>query len=221
MLGGITLFRFRAPLESQGTHLPKTKNIKASYILLLFGVLVGFFGGIPFGGWTLAAALLIVLHNSIPRRLAVLQHLLLSLLVASLFFGTALAMGSFLHAAYPAVFAFFFFCAWQTTRAVETSRVDVKNKRITLATWFGPRATLAIGGILFFLFGIITTWPYLNGLYSAVYFWIIILGVDFPMLWMWGKLRGRDKELSSPAIARFNRAVRWLIFIVLIALLFA
>ncbi len=221
IFGGMTLFRFRAASESLEDNSTNAKSVKSSYILLLIGGVVGFFAGISFGLWTLATALFIWFYCSIPQRLAVLQHLLLALLTASLFLGTALAFDKFSLAAYPAAFAFFFFCAWQTTRAVETSRVDAKRRRVTIATLLGPRATLAIGGILFFLFGIITTWPFLNNLYSKVYFWIVILAVDLPLLWMWGKLRGRDKELSTAAIARFNHMARWLIFIVLIALLFA
>lgn len=216
IFGGMMLFRFRAASES-----PKSESAKSGYILLLIGGVVGFFGGVLLGLWTLATALFIWFYCSIPQRLTLLQHLLLALLTASLFLGTALAFDRFSLAAYPAAFAFFFFLAWQTTRAVETNRVDAKNGRVTVATLLGPRATLAIGGVLFFLFGIITTWPFLNGLYSKVYFWIVILVVDFPLLWMWGKLRGRDKELSTTAIARFNHMDRWLIFIVLIALLFA
>ncbi len=222
IFGGMMLFRFRAASESQENNPTKGKSVKSSYILLLIGGLVGFFGGVLLGLWTLATALFIWFYYLIPQRLAVLQHLLLALLTASLFLGTALAFDRFKLAGYPAAFAFFFFLAWQTTRAVETSCIDAKRGRITVATLLGPRATLAIGGILFFLFGIITTWPFLmNEFYSKVYFWIVILAVDLPLLWMWGKLRGRDKELSTTAIARFNHMARWLIIIVLIALLFA
>ncbi|MBU1707340.1 UbiA family prenyltransferase [bacterium] len=216
IFGGMMLFRYRAASESR-----ETVSAKSGYILLVIGGLVGFFGGVLFGLWTLAAALVIWLYSSIPQRFAIMHHLLLALLTASLFLGTAMALNRLALAAYPAAFAFFFFLAWETTRVVETSRVDAKNGRVTIATLLGPRATLAIGGILFFLFGIITTWPFLNGLYSKFYFWIIVLVVDLPLLWMWGKLRGRDKELSTAAIARFNRIARWLIFIILIALLFA
>ena len=221
IFGGMMLVRFRAASESNEDNPTNGQSIKSSYILLLIGGVVGFFGGVLLGLWTLATALFIWLYCSIPQRLALLQHLLLALLTASLFLGTALAFDRFSLAAYPAAFAFFFFFAWQTTRAAETSRDDVKHGHATIATLFGPKATLAIGGVLFFLFGIITTWPFLNGLYSTVYFWIVVLAVDFPLLWMWGKLRGRDKELSMEAIGRFNRVARWLIFIVLIALLFA
>jgi 4-hydroxybenzoate polyprenyltransferase len=221
ILGGIRLFQLTAASEAQEGESAKDKTATMNYILLVIGGVVGFFGGIQLGLWTLATALIVWLYSSISQRFAVIHQLLLAILTASLFLGTGLALDQFTYAAYPAAFAFFFFLAWQTTRDVETARLDAKNKRITIPTLFGLRPALAIGGILFFLFGIITTWPFLNGLYSKIYFWIVILAIDFPMLWLWGKLRGRDKELSAIAIARYNRVARWLVFIFLIALLFA
>ena len=222
IFAGIMLFRFKAASEIHENNPTQSKGATSLYMLLLIGGVVGFAGGFLLGLWTLATALVILLYCSIPQRFAILHHLLLALLTASLFFGSALALNKFSYACYPAAFAFFFFLAWQTTRAVETCSADVKNRYVTIATLFGPRPTLAIGGILFFLFGIITTWPFLmREFYSPIYFWIVILAVDFPMLWMWGKLRGRNKELSIAAIAKFNRLARWLIGVVLIALLFA
>ncbi len=182
---------------------------------------MGFAAGVPFGLWALGAALLLLLSNALSQRLAFVYDLVIAVLAGSVFLGTATAFRGILLGGYPAAFAFFFFLAWSATLAVETWKDDLQNRRLTLATLIGPRAALVISGILFFIFGIITTWPFLNEFYSSTYFWVIVIGVDLPLLWMWGKLRGRDKQLSEPAIVKFNRRARWLSFAVLLALLFA
>ncbi|MFH1010542.1 MAG: hypothetical protein V1784_04830 [bacterium] len=61
----------------------------------------------------------------------------------------------------------------------------------------------------------------MNEFYSPTYFWIMVVGVDLPLLWMWGRLRGRNKELSEAAIVTFNHWVRPLTFVAFLALFLA
>ena len=213
VFGGMSLRREKTASLEAGSRLGR--------ILLLGGAVVGFVAGVPFGLWSFGAALVVFSSNALPQRLAFIHDLVIAVLAASVFLGTATALGSILLGGYPAAFAFFFFLSWSASLAVETWKDDLQNRRLTLATLTGPRAALVTSGILFFIFGIITTWPFLNEFYSSTYFWIIVIGVDLPLLWMWGKLRGRDKQLSEPAIVKFNRRTRWLTFVVLLALLFA
>lgn len=213
VFGGMSLRREKTASSEADSRLGR--------ILLLGGAVVGFVAGVPFGLWTLWAAALLFFSNALSERLSFVYDLVIAVLAASVFLGTATALGGVLLGGYPAAFTFFFFLAWSASLAVETWKDDLQSHRLTLATFVGPHAALVISGILFFIFGIITTWPFLNEFYSSTYFWIIVVGVDLPLLWMWGKLRGRDKQLSEPAIMKFNRRTRWLTFVVLLALLFA
>jgi len=213
ILGGMALRREKI--------VPSGTSPRYGRILLLGGAVVGFAAGVPFGLWALGAALLLLFSNALSQRLAFIHDLVIAILAASVFLGTATALNGILLGGYPAAFAFFFFLAWSATLAVETCKDDLQNRRLTLATLVGPRAALVTSGILFFIFGIITTWPFLRESYSSTYFWFIAIGVDLPLLWMWGKLRGRDKQLSESAIVKFNQRARWLTFVILLALLFA
>ena len=209
IFGGVALCRKKA----EGTNTNRA--------IVLAGGIIGFLAGVPFGLWTLGAALLILLMSLIPHRFGIVADFIVAVLAGSLFLGAATAFGRISTAGYPSAFVFFFFLAWGTTIAIGTWKVDTTSNRLTLATLLGPRAALATAGILFFIFGIITTWPFLNGFYKSVYFWVIVIGVDIPLLWLWGRIRGRDKQLSDFALARFNRWIRWLTFVFLIALLLA
>jgi 4-hydroxybenzoate polyprenyltransferase len=188
---------------------------------LLGGVIVSIAAGLPFALWTVVAALLIVLSQRLFPRLVLLTDLIGAALAGILFLAAATAMGDTSAGGYPAAYAFFFVLAWTGSIAVEWHDTDIQSGNTTLATILGPRAALVLAGIFFFLFGIIASWPFLNEFYRPLYFWIVVFGVDLPLLWMWGRLRSRDKELSEPALARFNYRVRWLILIVLIALVFS
>ena len=222
-IGGMSLWRDTAPSGAAGSDPARGSKpgAKIGHAVILAGGLLGFAAGVPFGVWTLSAAVLVLLLTLTHNRPALLTDFVAAVLASALFLGTATAFGRTILGGYPAALAFFFFLAWGTTIGVETWKTDASDRRVTLATLLGPRMALAVAGIFFFIFGIITTWPFLNGLYGPFYFWIVAIGVDLPLLWMWGKLRGRDKELSHFAIVRFNRRARWLTFIVLVGLLLA
>jgi hypothetical protein len=242
VLGGMSIRQIKM--------LPFGIGAQSGRILLVVGAMAGFAAGVPFGLWTVGAALLVLLSGAFLYRWPLLDDFAHAILVASLFLGTATALGGISAGGYTAAFAFFFFLAWSSSIAVEHWKADLQNRRLTLATLFGHTAALVTAGILFFIFGIITTWPYLNEFYSSIYFWIIVIGVDLPLLYMWGKLKVRKpsesdieemiegKDLSPRergqveeelwtaarkraelALAKFNDRVRWLIFVVLVALL--
>jgi hypothetical protein len=209
------------PAESSRLAGASKPGAKTGHVVILAGGLLGFVVSVPFGVWTLSAAVLVLVLTLVDSRPGLLMDFIAAVLASALFLGTATAFGRTILAGYPAALAFFFFLAWGATIGVETWKTDASGHRVTIATLLGPRMALAVAGIFFFIFGIITTWPFLNGLYGPVYFWIVALGVDLPLLWMWGKLRGRDRELSQMAVARFNRLARWLTFVVLIGLFLA
>jgi len=213
--GGMSLWRGTAPV---GGAKP---GAKTGHAVLLVGGVLGFVVSVPFGVWTLSAAVLLLLITLVDSRPGLLTDFVVAILASALFLGTATAFGRIAQGGYPAALAFFFFLAWGATIGIESWKTDASHHRVTFATLMGPRMALAVAGIFFFIFGIITTWPFLNGLYGPLYFWIVAIGADLPLLWMWGKLRGRDRELSEVAVARFNRLARWLTFIVLIGLFLA
>lgn len=227
IFGGITLQHAKALSRSSGNESQSRRsrepyiNKTTGQVSLFVGAFVGLLAGVYFAFWTIGAALLIFVTCSISNRLVILRDFLIAILAGALFLGTATAFGKIAWGGYPAAFAFFFFLAWRTVLGIETWEADVKSQRRTLPALFGPGVALAVAGILFFIFGVITTWPFLNDLYRTSYFWIVAIGVDLPLLWMWGRLRNKDRTFSAPALARFNRWTKWLIFIFLIALLFA
>jgi hypothetical protein len=211
-----------ASLTKEAQNIPRFAACRRCWpIFLLGGVIVSLAAGLQFALWAVVAALLIVMSQKLFPRFVLLTDLIGAVLAAILFLGAATAMGDTSLGGYPAAFAFFFVLAWMASIAVEHHEMDVESGNITLATILGPRAALVLAGIFFFLFGIIASWPFLNEFYRPLYFWIVVFGVDLPLLWMWGRLRGRDKELSELALVRFNHRVRWLVFIVLLALIFS
>jgi hypothetical protein len=81
------------------------------------------------------------------------------------------------------------------------------------------RSFLALISTVFFFFGVLTLWPWLGKLYGMGYFWVLVLGVLSPTIYLWNKLRQPRHHSSMTALVRFNRVVPYVGLILAIAIL--
>ncbi len=65
----------------------------------------------------------------------------------------------------------------------------------------------------------ITLWPWLGKIYGVGYFWILILGVLSPLLYLWGRMKQPGADTPLPALNRFNRLLPYIGLILLVAIL--
>ncbi|HEY3294334.1 MAG TPA: hypothetical protein VGL38_02750 [bacterium] len=166
------------------------------------------------GGQKFAGPALHSLAASRFVRLCVAPLLLgLPPLVAAILMGRPGAGG------YPAVLAVLLGLVVLTTRDIEHRAMAESGGREDFPVHTVYHRTLAWVSTVFFFFGVTTLWPWLGQIYDGGYFWILVLGVLMPVLYLWGRLRQPRGQNSLEALIRFNRTLPYLGIILLIAIL--
>jgi hypothetical protein len=146
------------------------------------------------------------------------------LVVAPLLLGvppmvTAILMGNAGAGGYPASLAVLFgFVLFATRDLEQRARADAGDDD-EHPVHLLYRSFLAMISTAFFFFGVLTLWPWLGKLYGIEYFWILVLGVLSPTLYLWNKLRQPHHHSSMTALVRFNRVVPYLGLVLAIAIL--
>jgi len=158
------------------------------------------------------AALLGALLSKHRTAAAWLFPLLLSLSVL----GVSALMGNVAAGAFPAIFALVLLIILQATRDLEL-RVTHSSMEDMAAHKLVHRRLNWIS-VIFFVFGVISLWPWLGKLYGLTYLWILIIGVLFPIMTLWGRLRQPRRENMLTALVRFNCVAPYASLILLLAL---
>lgn len=168
--------------------------------------------------------LTVILGQQFLRGSAVGSNRLVRLIAGPLLLGlppllTAIAMGNPGAGGYPAVLAVLLGYVVLTTRDLEHRAQAASDGRQDFPVHTSFHGTLAWVSTVFFFFGVVTLWPWLGQIYGGGYFWILVIGVFMPTLYLWGRLRQPRRPNSLAALIRFNRTLPYIGLVLLLAIL--
>ncbi len=109
-------------------------------------------------------------------------NITVSLFSALAFIYGGIAVGRWAGVLIPAGFAFLFHLGREIIKDIEDQSADKTVSAQTLPLKFGTRAALKVTTVIFSTLIIFTFFPYLFGVYSKAYFWIVFIGVDLVIL---------------------------------------
>ncbi|MCC6477086.1 hypothetical protein IT157_08520 [bacterium] len=171
--------------------------------------------------WPLLPFLFYVAYEKIGRRSLMLRHVLVPLLFASGIMFTSSIVGRPELGAFPAAIAVLFVSVLRFTLDIEEDVFENHAGQDGLEVQHHYRSRPAVAAIIFFLFGTVSLWPWLGTIYGQGYFWVMLCGVLFPLVFFWGRIRQPNMEGAHTALIRFNRVAPILGFIHILAILIA
>lgn len=148
---------------------------------------------------------LLFLHGHAEHEQKSLKHVLVPLLVGSIFLFVSSALGTPKVGAFPAVIGALFVAVLRATLDIEEDVLRNHGGSDRVAVEHHYRHRLAVTAVIFFLFGTVSLWPWLGEMYGAGYFWIMLFGVLLPLAFFWGRIRQPKLEGARVALIRFNR----------------
>lgn len=165
----------------------------------------------------LAPYLLIVLYWTTLARVRGAVLWIAALLFGALFLDTAALLGKMSCGGFPAILAALLSFILHATRELEL-RTQVPDADVDPHVHVIHHRALAWISIVFFLFGVVSFWPWLGKVYGNAYFWVLAIGVLVPLLYLWGRLRQPRRQNSYLALLRFNRLMPYFGLVLLIAI---
>jgi len=175
---------------------------------------------------TLVVVVVLVIagRSLLKSQSSLVENRVLRLAIAPLLLGlpplaAAIAMGNPGAGGYPAALAVLLGLVMFTTRDLEHRALEDSRGSEEFPVHSIYRGTLAWVSTVFFFFGVASIWPWLGQIYGGGYFWILVVGVLMPTLFLWGRLRQPRSANSLEALVRFNRVLPYVGLILLIAIL--
>ncbi|MBU1919547.1 hypothetical protein KKG66_01780 [bacterium] len=160
---------------------------------------------------------LLGLRNQLVPRYSQAESILTPLLCASIFTGAAGLLGNPAIGVFPAAIVFLLVFVIQVTLNVEKEIRNTYSEIDEESIYHRYRKRFAWTASVFFLFGVVSFWPWLGMIYNDAYFWLLIFGVILPMVFFWGRLRQPRSEGPYTALLRFNRVSPLIAGVLLIA----
>jgi hypothetical protein len=204
------------------------ESARPSSQVISYGLLAVSFGLAAFGlsqqsgagmEWsvTIIPYLLILVYQAgiANRRTALLW--VAPMLFGFLFLATGALLGNLAIGGFPAALAALLTFIVHATHELEL-RTEVPEADSDPHVHLLHRRTLAWISIVFFLFGVISFWPWLGKMYGDAYFWVMAIGVLTPLLYLWGRLRQPRRQNSYVALLRFNRLIPYVALVLLVAI---
>jgi hypothetical protein len=145
------------------------------------------------------------LYDQLGRKSRIAGLILAPILCGSLFTGVAGVLGNPIVGIFPGVISLLFVLVLRVTLDIEREIISLHRHRDDEAIFHLYRRRLAWTAGVFFLFGVVSFWPWLGSIYGQAYFWILIIGVILPLVFFWGRLRQPRDEGAQVALTRFNR----------------
>jgi hypothetical protein len=180
-------------------------------------IFAGDFGMTSHWLFTLSCFILFVYFKFVnPSQLT--RDILTSLLFSALFLGIASVLGHPGAGGFPAAMSGCFAYVLLVTMRLEQRLAALPAGTNIHDVLYHFRDVLSWTSMVFFLFGVITLWPWLGLIYGDGYFWILIIGVLAPLTYLWGKLRQAHHEIAQRGLIRFNRLSPYVALILLVAL---
>ncbi|MBK6766946.1 MAG: hypothetical protein IPG71_11770 [bacterium] len=109
---------------------------------------------------------LLYFHGQAARERKTLKHILVPLLVGSIFLFVAAALGEPKLGAFPAAIGALFVAVLRATLDIEEDVLENHGNSDRVAVDQHYRHRLAITAVIFFLFGTVSLWPWLGELYG-------------------------------------------------------
>jgi hypothetical protein len=207
----------RAETSQNGTRGGRYKFIWFSGgLLLALGTLVLRGDALP-GEWLFVALpfFLAALYSALQSKRRTAAMWLFPLLLSASILGVGAFMGTLGAAAFPAVFGLFLGLILQSLRELE--RRITTSVTEDAATHKLVHRRLSWVSVIFFVFGVISLWPWLGRLFGTAYLWILIIGVLFPVMTLWGRLRQPRRDNMLTALVRFNRVLPYASLVLMLA----
>lgn len=132
----------------------------------------------------LVACGLLTSYSSFLKRTFLWGNLTVSLVSALAFIYGGIATTDFRLSLIPAVFAFLFHLGREILKDVEDLKGDFSFGASTLPIKLGVNFSLGLCSMVFSSLIVLTTFPYFFHLFSLLYLFVVILGVDFIIIYV-------------------------------------
>ncbi len=188
----IEIDRINKPKRPLPSGLVSKKQAQVYFaVSYLLSLLLAALGGWDMFGVTFFIGILLVVYSSHLKRTVLWGNVTVSLAAAVAFVYGAMTVGDWQAGLVPAIFAFFFHLGREIVKDMQDLEGDVQHQSITFPARFGIKPAIALVDGLFIFLIILTILPYILKLYSAVYLWIVLLGVHtvliFVSVFLWFK----------------------------------
>jgi geranylgeranylglycerol-phosphate geranylgeranyltransferase len=145
------------------------------------------------------ATALLWLYSARLKRTVLWGNLTVSLVAGLAFIYGGLVAGRWAEALIPAGFAFLFHLGREVIKDIEDLAGDRELGAVTLPIRYGRRVALRVAVAAFALLLVATYMPFALGLYSSLYWKIVLLGVDTVLIYVIVVL------LRDPSVERLGR----------------
>ncbi len=167
---------------------------------------------------TAVAAALLLFHLTKDSATRDSSAFLLPIVLAAPLVSLAACAGTPRAGGFPACYVFMLSLIAVVTRSMEAQSIKLDSGEIESSFYqrFGKRLTAL--STVFFMFGVVSLWPWLGKMYGFAYFWILITGVLFPVMYFWGRLRQPRGDNPQVALLRFNRILPYSAIVLFVAI---
>jgi len=169
------------PLPSGAMTVTSARN----YLVALFasGVLLAWF--ISTDAFIIAGPIsisILIAYSAWLKRLPLIGNLAVSFMLGLAFVYVGSAFGRIETTLPMAALAFGFTLIREIIKDLEDMAGDAEDKARTLPLIWGERKTLGFVVVLIGVFAVLDLLPYKLGIYDQVYLWIVLLGINIPLL---------------------------------------
>ena len=173
-------------LASRKLALPIARQ--AAYAEYLLGIILGFAISWQMGFMATFFAALTAVYSARLKGTPGWGNLVVSLSTGAAFIYGGLAVQRAEEAFIPALFAFSMHLGREIVKDMEDLKGDIASGAETLPILMGLKGASRLVILNFIFLIILTAWPYFSGLYSQIYFIIVLLGVYPVLLFVMGSL---------------------------------
>ncbi len=152
------------------------------HLLGLAGLALAYVGGLYLFLIALPVHILLYFYSARFKGTILAGNFVVSLVTATAFLYGALAVNDIAAGIFPALFAFFFHFGREIIKDMQDISGDVQGGALTFAGKFGKKNATVLVNILFLFLTFLLFVPYVQGVYSIYYLWIVLPGVALVLL---------------------------------------
>jgi geranylgeranylglycerol-phosphate geranylgeranyltransferase len=204
----------RRPLPSGRVH--KAQAAVFSAVLLVMGVAISPYLGLWGFFIALLAAFLMIFYSARLKRTLLLGNLTVALVAALAFLYGGIAVRRPIEALVPAGFAFLFHLGREILKDAQDYEGDRAAGARTLPAVSGVPNAIRWAGLVFSLLVLASPVPFLVGHYSLAYLIVVVLGVDFPLLYV---IFSSNRNPSSGHLGQLSFLLKLDMWVGLVAIL--
>ena len=172
-----------------------------SIILLLTGPVIGFFINVPCFLIASGSSILVYLYSFRLKRTVLWGNLTVALIVGLAFVYGGVAVGRVGRALTVGIIALLFTLGREIIKDVEDMKGDRSQGVVTLPIRYGINAAMIFTTCVLLLLIVVTWIPYIFHIFSDLYFYVVVVGVDFVLIYvvisMWQNHKSRNMKRLS------------------------